>query len=317
MEPPPPLITSSELRAWGYGDERRRRVVAEGMLLALRRGIHVTDDSWRSASSEERAVARAMALASASRVGVVSHESAAACHGFPLVGAGPDRVHVTLPPSRPGATSGTIRHRGELASEEIVELHGIRCTSLLRTVADVARTASREQAVTVADAVLRRLCGGGRDRYDHERAAQIRDEVLAIARRSAHGIGRAERVMRFADGRAERPGESISRIRLAELGFTTPRLQVAIPAQRPGRFYFSDFGLDRVRTFGEFDGRVKYEDAALASGRSIAQIIVEEKEREDWIRGTTGYRVVRWGWDDISSAAALGARLAAFGIHPA
>lgn len=288
--------------------------VQSGALVRVRRGVYAPGESWRSALPEEVVVtrARALQLVSSRRL-VFSHETAAAIHGLPLYRPDLLRSHVTLPASRPGATTATVRHRGDLQDVEIREVDGLLCTDLVRTVADMSRRAGFEQAVVVADAALRRLCHHGRRGYDARRAQEITDEVIACTRRSAHGAARAARVMRFADGRAELPGESISRIRLRELGFREVRLQVEVPG--PGTTYFVDFGLEDADAFGEFDGRGKYLDPHLTHGLSSAEVLDREKQREDWIRGTTHRRMARWGWSHLATAAQLGARLAAFGIR--
>lgn len=170
--------------------------------------------------------------------------------------------------------------------------------------------------MTAADAALRRLCTVARHEYSLPAAEAVCAEVFAIAKRSAHGLTRARRVLRFADGRAQLPGESVSRVRLAELGFARPRLQVPVAGPTGRGFFFVDFGLDDVEAFGEFDGRLKYHDGLLTVFRSADEVFDDEKQREDWIRGTTRRRFARWGWPHIGSAAQLGARLAAFGITP-
>ncbi|MDY0908961.1 hypothetical protein [Microbacterium sp. CFBP9034] len=180
--------------------------------------------------------------------------------------------------------------------------------------ADISRTAPFDQAVVVADAALRAVCVRGLGHYDRERADAVRGEVLAAARRSAHGFSRSTRVMGFADGRAQLPGESVSRIRLHAVGFRSIRLQV--PVRAPGTTYYVDFGLEEADAFGEFDGAVKYVDGRMTDGRTAAEVLDREKQREDWIRGSTQRRLARWGWPHIATAATLGARLAAFGIHP-
>lgn len=244
-----------------------------------------------------------------------SHETAAAIHGWALYRPSRDRVHTIVSTPRPGAAGGVIRHRGSLGDGDVVEINGLLVTSPARTVADVARTATFEQAVTIADAALRSLFWRGPDRYRAELAEEFRESVLTTARLSAHGVSRARRVLGFADGRAQLPGESISRIRLRALGFHDIRLQVAVPAPA-GRTFYVDFGLEDIAAFGEFDGAVKYADARFLGDRNPARVLDEEKQREDWIRGTTQRRFARWSWRDVETAATLGARLAAFGIRP-
>ena len=46
------------------------------------------------------------------------------------------------------------------------------------------------------------------------------------------------------------------------------------------------------------------------------QVLLAEKQREDWIRATTNRKFPRWGKAHTTSAAALGARLSAFSVSP-
>ncbi|MDR2322480.1 MAG: hypothetical protein LBE60_12620 [Microbacterium sp.] len=294
------------------------RVADDGRdLERIRPGVYAHRQDWAAATPEGRVIARAHALGLISDDAVFSHETAAALHGLPLFRPDRTRVHLTVAQARPGSAVGTIRHRGSVPEEEIVEIRGLRCTTLERTVADVARTAGFESAVVVADSALRARCVAGPATYDEDAATGIRDAAHGIAQRFAHGRRRADRVLAFADGRAQLPGESISRIRLAELGFRSIRLQAEVPG--PHGSYFVDFALDdpAVMAFGEFDGAVKYADADMLAGRSSAEVFDEEKQREDWIRGATQRRFARWGWGHIETAPLLGRRLAAFGIRPA
>ena len=265
MEPALALITYPELEAWGYTRPTVQDALATGLLTRLRHGIYVETDAWQGVFPEARIITRAHALARVSAMRpVFSHTTAAALHGQPLHSPDDHRVHVIAPDERPGAAAGVVRHRGELTTSDVVEVDGLRCTSLARTVADIARTATFEQAVTVTDAALRRTCTPSLHDYSTEAAAMFRDEVWGIARLSAHGRSQAERVIRFADGRAQLPGESVSRIRLAELGFARPRLQVAVPGPDGRGLYFVDFGLDDVHAFGEFDGQASTSTACCS-----------------------------------------------------
>lgn len=312
-----PLLRRDELLAQGHRPTELARAVRAGRLVRVRAGVYAPAAMWDAAKPEQRVIARAHALDVISREQpIFSHETAAALHGLALYRPSRDRVHAIVPSGRPGAAEGVVRHRGDLGAEDVVERRGLLCTSLARTVSDVARTATFEQAVTIADGALRQLFVSGPDRYDAAAAGGYKQTVLDIVKRSAHGQTNAGRVLRFADGRAQLPGESVSRVRLRALGFRDIRLQVAVPAPRRGAFHYVDFGLEDAVAFGEFDGAIKYTDGALLNGRSTFQVLDEEKQREDWIRGVTQRRYARWGWPHIDSPEVLGARLAAFGIHP-
>src|SRR3546814_15499220 len=116
---------------------------------------------------------------------------------------------------------------------------------------EVARTAGYETAVGGAVSALRRVAQGRNGKYLDDRVAEFRLAASEIARRSAHGVARAGRVLDFADGRGKLPGESVSRIHLIELGFALPRLQVHVPVP-VGTDYLVYFFLDDVFAFGAF-----------------------------------------------------------------
>lgn len=311
-----PLFRRAALLDLGYTPSGIATAERNGQLVRVRPGVFASGDPWRAAKPEQCIVtlAHALALTSKERP-VFSHETAAALQNVGLYNPLFDRVHTIAPASRPGAAAGVIRHRGELTDGDVVEVNGLLCTSLARTTADVGRTSTFEQAVTVADAVLRKLFVPGPGRYDHDGAEEFRRTTLGIAKRAAHGLTRARRALTFADGRAQLPGESVSRIRLRTLGFREIRLQVPVPAPA-GRMYYVDFGLEEIAAVGEFDGSIKYADGRIVDRRSRSQVLDDEKQREDWIRGTTQRRYARWGWPHLKTAAVLGGRLEAFGIRP-
>lgn len=154
----------------------------------------------------------------------------------------------------------------------------------------------------------------GNDR-DERIAEEWRARMLESAARRSPGIRQARRVIAFADGRAQLPGESVSRVHLDRLGFRHVGLQTHIVGP-DGEDYWTDFAFAKARVFGEFDGQGKYRDDDVRRGRSTEEIVLAEKRREDAIRGVTGWRIVRWESRHLSRAEHLGARLAAFGVHP-
>jgi len=264
---------------------------------------------------EDRAVLRARAYAAiASIPPVFATTTAAALHGLPLVNDD-EKTHVIAATDRPGSGYGVVRHRGHLVEDDVTEIGGLRCSSLSRTLADLARTTSREHAVSAMDAALRRVAFRAPGTYDGDAADGFKQTILAEVGPTSVGRARARWVVAFADGRSQLPGESISRLRLHELGFATPSLQVPVAGPR-GCTYWIDFGLDDVDAWGEFDGKTKYDDRAMTGRQTAREVVEKEKRREDWIRGVTKRTLVRWGWGDITNAASLGRRLAAFGVTP-
>lgn len=310
-----PLIRRRQLEEIGWHSRRVNRELESGYLTRVRSGVYIRSADVASLTVEDRIVVRARALALvATTRPVFCGITAAVLQGMPCL-RDDGRLHVLTAAARAGAGPDIVRHRGLLEAQHYVDLDGLRCTPLAQTVVDVARGESRETAVSVADAALREQAFTPPGSYDVEEAERFREAALTWASRTTRGRRAAERILLFADGRAQRAGESISRLRLHDLGFAPPSLQVPVAGPN-GTTYWVDFGLDDVDAWGEFDGRIKYRGLAGGAGRSPFEVMDAEKKREDWIRGTTQRRLVRWGWEDIRDAATLGRRLRAFGVDP-
>lgn len=314
-----PLIRSrGQLLADGWSERGIGTAVAGRSLVHLRRGWYIAAQDWDGLWAEGRHLAHVIAvLRDAGSPAVMSHVSAAVLWGLPLYLIDPRRVHVTMPRRcRISSSRDVLRHTADLPDDDVVRREGVACTSLGRTVADLVRMLPPEAAVAVADAAERQMAMRGRV-WDQGARQAWREELAERLEQSrgGRGVRRGRRVAAFADGRAQLPGESVSRLQLVRLGFAVPELQVAIPGPT-GSEYFVDFRLADVGTLGEFDGKTKYLDEAMRRGRPLEHVLLEEKQREDWIRGITQERFVRWGDADIRSAQSLGERLAGFGVLP-
>lgn len=311
------LRSTAQLIEAGMSERRLHGMVARGELVRLRRGWFVSREQWNGLWPEGRHLLRLLAVARDSGEGcLAAGVSAAVLWDLPFYRIEPRKVHMIVPmPRQSKTTAHVVRHHVEIADRDIVLRHGIRCTSLGRTVLDLACQLSPEAALAAADAAMRMLTVAGAS-YDQERAGAWRAELSRAAdASSARDIRQARRIISFCDGRAQLPGESVSRLQLHRLGFRRISLQVPIPRPRRDPF-FVDFGLDDVGVLAEFDGEGKYLDPALRGDRGTAEVVLEEKRREDWIRGVTQKPFVRWGYSHILTSRALGDRLAAFGVSP-
>jgi hypothetical protein len=226
--------------------------------------------------------------------GVVSHRSAAALWGLPDHGRTDWRLHVIDTRATKTHTGrGVVRHVGQLTDDDVVLLGGIRTTSLLRTVVDLACSSTFEHAIVVLDSVLH----GGR----------LGQDVLSAAvaeRRSQRGSRRAASALAFADRAAESPGESLSRVAIRRLGAPPPVLQQEFVTDA-GAFRV-DFWWPDAGVIGEFDGRVKYDDR---------DAIWAEKRREDALRRVQRVRgFSRWGMGEAHDLARLASVLVAAGL---
>ena len=272
----------------GVPDRTLRRAAERGELIKVHRGVYVASGVWERLSPTDRYRLRVAAAAEVAREPLVlSHRSAAAIWGMPLVGAPPDDVEVLT-----SRTNGSRREHGfrrrasPMPTRHLTREAGMVVTSIERTVVDLAASMPFPQGVAVVDWALAR----GIERRDLGALAGD----LALGRRETA----AQRAIAFGDGRSGSAGESLSRVLIHRLGFPAPELQVRFE-DRHGLigvvdFYWADAGL-----IGEFDGRVKYEDEAMLAGRRPVDVLMSEKRREDRLR-RTGRGVARWVWDDLT-----------------
>lgn len=311
------LLLSREQLLDCMTERRLREQVAAKRLLRLHRGSYVRAADWSELWWEGQHLLTVLAVRAASPGSgpIFSHASAAVIWGLPLYRMGIHPVQLVVDGERHSRViAGVVRRDMQLADADIVEVDGLRATSLMRTVFDVARVSPFEMAVGCADAALRRASVIGHE-VDADAERAWRSDASRLALPGLRGVRRARSVFEFADGRAQLPGERVSRVRLRQLGFSRYDLQVPVTGVA-GNQYWLDFAFLGAKTFGEFDGAGKYTDPMLRSAESAQAAVLAEKHREDDVRGVTGWGFARWGDEHIRTSAALGSRLAAFGVRP-
>ncbi|WP_138999330.1 type IV toxin-antitoxin system AbiEi family antitoxin domain-containing protein [Rhodococcus zopfii] len=269
-----PLFRRDALAA-GRTDAELRRAVRRGDLTRLTPGVYLDSKGTRHLDDIGRHAIHARAAGvKLGSCAALSHISAAVLHGFDVWRTDLGRVHVTNGRDAGGQRSATrYVHAGRLDGD-VVELDGVRVTSPARTVVDLARTVSADEAVVIGDSALRSfpgLCYGG---------------LLDVPRT---GIAAARRVIGFLDGRSESPGESLGRLRLRDSGIPDPDLQRIIRTPRGVFVARVDYFWERWGIVGEFDGMAKYEGV---------DDVRAEKRREDALRDL-GFEVVRWTWPEL------------------
>ena len=269
-----------------------RRALA-GTELRIARGAYVESNPWELLGDRDRYLTTIRAVAATRRHDMpLSHWSAAAIHGLPILATWPSRVHVTVGKVSGGRSRrGVTKHALTIPDEDLVEVDGLLLTSVARTVLDMAVTAGFLTSIMIADHAL--LV----DRFGRN-APMIRREDLweTFARRGNFvGSRRAEDVIHFAETRAESPLESVSRANMRLIGCPSPELQVSF-SDHEGYIGDGDFYWRNWRIVGEADGRAKYLDAALRNNRPAAEVVMKEKTREDRIRAL-GESVTRWPWE--------------------
>lgn len=278
--------------------------------MRVRRGAYVLASLWHQARPREKSLLRIAAVSSTRGFAdLLSHHSAAAVLGIRTLSED-DRVHIVDPRARTTRTvSGLVIHAGSPDRHEALGLEPFRATGTARTAADLALTTPFRDGVAALDSALHQQeTEDGREVL----LAAVRREVDASER--VHGQKTARRVLEFADHGAANPGESASRVVMAELGFASPRLQEPFDIGR-GTNAFVDFWWERAGVVGEFDGFEKYSDPGMLNGRTPSDVVVAEKERESRLLADRRVRrVVRWTWDDVMHPDRLYRLLARAGV---
>lgn len=300
-------VTTAGDRAQFYATVRR------GDLVPIVRGVYVERGFWAGLDRHARQRAKSCAVNELLGPGVIfSHSSAAGLWRLPRVGVWPQKEHAVVANATAGGRSSSILVRHALGTAaETVEIEGLAVTGLARTVIDVAATHAFGEAVTVADAALRRtdhpLTGVPQSFLTKQALLAELDSVPM-----RHGSARARRAIEFANGLADRPGESMSRLSIHLAHLPAPELQVVLYGAS-GRRYIVDFWWPHCRLIGEFDGEFKYSDAEFMRGRTRHQVLIDEKKREDDLRAA-GYTFSRWDMAVAVSPQKLRTHLIAAGL---
>lgn len=270
-----------------------------GLLIRVHPGCYVDAAFWGELSSAAQHRARAHLAAASGADLEFSHLTAAALWGLPVMGDWPSRAHVSGPKG-PGVRKTATLARHSLGFDpHAVTIDGLRVTSLAVTVAQVAASEPFATGVVIADAALHAT-----------RGLDLRPAVLAVPR--FHGRARALAVAAFADGRADSPGESVSRVSMRAAGLPAPELQVVIYGAS-GKRYVVDFYWRTLRLIGEFDGEFKLTDPEFLRGRTPAKALSDEKLREDDLRATKR-GMTRWGYQLANSPVLLAHHLRLAGL---
>ena len=282
--------TRAHLTSLGITASQLDKQLTDGLLTRLRRGFYSHSEALNSREGHLRRI-RATA-GQVDETSVFSHISAAVLHGIPVPLDALDTVTMTR--RSPGHGDRTLRllvRRTAINDEEITAIDNLRVTTLLRTATDLARTSGFGWALAATDATMARKV--------------TREDLLnqlALHPR-LHGTRQARRVIRLADGRAESPAESFSRLNIMRAGLPEPQLQIEIIDENGEVIARPDFLWPEFGVAGEVDGMIKYRDL-LKPGQAPSGVILAEKHRDVKLE-QCGYRVIHWGWAEATSSNAL------------
>lgn len=267
-----------------------RALVRSGDLERTRRGVYATKKAVEEAAEGARAKHAFLVKSAIAFVGddaVACSSSAALIHGLEMLKEPPEGLVTLLRPDamrRNRRRTGNIVFRaGALVPDDdverrhVIESYGVRVTTALRTVADLARELPFIEGVVVADSALRK--------YSFRKENYLR---VLYACRGWRGTEKAREVIRFADPNAESVFESGFRVRLHEWGFGVPETQVVIPL---GSTYARvDFLYPKQRAIIEVDGKGKM--------REDPDYSYKDRRRDQRLRDV-GYKIAHVHWAEL------------------
>jgi very-short-patch-repair endonuclease len=206
--------------------------------------------------------------------GVFSGRTAAWLYGINVPPCSP--IEVTLP--RLGHTSrlaGVSLRRSDLHPGDVDTINGLPTTSIVRTLADLARRLPEVEAVAILDVAF------------HARLVPI-EQLTLWARNNHHywGVARLLNVIDLADGAAESPMETRLRLLLISGGLPRPRLQVSLYDQSGMFVARPDLYYPDARLAIEYDGAIHRHTFAAENRRQNRLL-------------EAGYRLLRFTAADV------------------
>ncbi|MBT1173542.1 hypothetical protein JS528_09365 [Bifidobacterium sp. MA2] len=182
-----------------------------------------------------------------------------------------------------------------------VMVAGIPVTGAARSLVDCASEASFLQALPMFDSAIRR----GVDM----------DEVRAVCRGMRADCTAVERALRYANGKCENGGESMTYGVTVLSGFAVPEFQVEFrTADRTFRVDFLWRLHDGRIIVLEYDGMRKYSDPSMAGRRSVKQVVGAQLNRDQTLRTLGVTTVLHCDYDDVVAQKPLVRMLSEVGV---
>lgn len=323
MKRPEPLSFPEELVA-GAADATVASAFRAGRFVRMLPGQYVATEQWNAMLPTRRFLVALSARWVRSPGLVLCGETALFLAGLPTLGPPPVIEVACANDSSSGVgRSGFVSVRGdahlavrarELAVptvrrhlhpvERVVRTGDFTTVPLVEAAMEVLTLAPLTRALTIADGLAE---WGPLVGLPWAQLLGAAEEIPFRNRRD-----RAMRILREARSQSGSPGESASRAIMFQAGVDAPTLQEAVYDSQ-GLVGYPDFTWKESRVFGEFDGMIKYTDAEMTRGSAPGTVLGREKQRESRLMAT-GFRVLRWGWQDVMHPQRLVGSLRAAGV---
>lgn len=263
-------------RPFSLEEARRHGLTKHQLVGASWRRIGAGFHAWREIADDPMV----LLIAAQRRLGnsaVFSGRTAAWLHGLDVAPCDP--VELTLPTDcRIAHVVGISVRRAELRASEVTTCHGLRATSAVRTLADVARRSSIIDAVAALDAAL------------HRRLLKLEHLNAWLQCHPRYpGTVRLRRTLELAEPATESVMETRLRLLLIFAKLPKPQAQVRL-YDDAGQFVARpDFYYPLQRLAIEYDGAT-HRESLTADNRRQNRLI------------NAGYRLLRFSAADVLSA---------------
>jgi hypothetical protein len=266
-------FTAVEANGCGIHSSELSLLCSEGYLRRLVKGVYVVaqvPDSLELRASALRLVVPPHA--------VVTDRTAGWLHGAKMTLAPND--HLVTPPVSMFVNREKCRLRNDLCTSgqrmmpkrDVMDVLGLRVTTPLRTACDLGRLLHRDSAFAALDAML------SLGLFDNE---ALREATKPF--RGMRGVRQLRGFVPLVDGRAESPGESITRLRWLDL-LTLPPPELQIEVERPGLWsYRLDLGVEELLYAVEYDGEEWH--------RRTPEQRERDCKRRTWLREERGWMI--------------------------
>ncbi|AKK04311.1 PDDEXK family nuclease [Corynebacterium epidermidicanis] len=279
-------------------NERFWRGVAQEDFIRVHGKFYVDRKRWDRLRTWEKEEAHACAVGWSSISAVLVGRSAAIVHGLPVISRawGAELVAELNYPAgkrkggRQGGIAGILYRGHHLSERHVHALGDLRVTSKARTVIDCARYEEFENALVIAEGALRQ-------------SPKLRAEIEELLKemKGSPGLPKARRVLQFAGTQSESAAESRAKAQFITAGLhqehkikQNPELLI------DGTRYRPDFLIDGWLIV-EIDGMEKYFGKHLPPDEALRA----ERLREVKLQNA-GYRVLRFGWDELEAKSVVG-----------
>ncbi|WP_370618317.1 type IV toxin-antitoxin system AbiEi family antitoxin domain-containing protein [Mumia sp. Pv 4-285] len=278
----------ADLRAIGIDPEVLVPLRKASTIRRVRHGAYAFAKTYDSLTPDEQYAV--LCLAVADKVGpnaVLCGASSAAVQRLPLVGIDRRWVDVVRLDQLPGRRRAGVDHRVFTVDEaDLVVVDGRIVTSQARAIWEAGVKLPPRSSLVLMDHALHR--------GDVTRAEL---EATGEAFASWKGSQGPRLALTLADGRAESPGESLTRWMFYAFRLPMPDLQHDVFDDHGMLVGRSDFAWLEHGMLGEFDGKIKY-GRGFVPGKSPEDVVADERKRELKMCGTRR-GMLRFLWGEV------------------